>query len=67
VGRGLGGIAGVVNLKVFFTVPFSEITEATAVYFVFFFNPLNATFVESAVSMPVKVLALEEEDLRVIE
>ena len=67
MGRGFGGIAGVVNLKVFFTVPFSEITEAIAVYLVFCFNPLNATVVESAASIPVKVLDLEEEDFNVIE
>lgn len=63
MGRGFGGIAGVVKAKVFFFVPFAEIIEATPVYFVFGFNPVKPTSVESESSEPLYVLALVEEDL----
>ena len=56
-----------VKAKDFFFVPFSEVIEATPVYFVLGFNPLKSTSVESESSNPLYVLALAEEDLSVTE
>ena len=67
MGRGFGGIAGVVKVKVFFFMPFSERIDVVAVYLVFGLSPLKLTFVESESSKSLNVLVLEEEDLSVIE